>query len=56
MNLLSFVLRNTGIEATRHFMNRAELHVHVQCTCIFGMNLALHVSAFQPKYGFHNYF
>lgn len=29
MNLLSFVLRNTGIEATRHFMNRAELHVHV---------------------------
>lgn len=33
MNLLSFVLRNTGIEATRHFMNRAELHVHVH---VFG--------------------
>lgn len=30
MNLLSFALRNTGIEATRHFMNRAELHVHVR--------------------------
>lgn len=29
MKLLSFVLRNTGIEATRHFMYRAELHVHV---------------------------
>lgn len=29
MDLFIFVLRNTGMEATRHFMNRAELHVHV---------------------------